>query len=161
MSVKCEEPLDELTVQVWLLYLYPIFNYWTLFISGAELRTDRRTDKQMDGRSKHYMPPADLSGRGHKNYGTMWKVLSLGIHTWNSKALCLMVLKLWPMLTFFIEGQTSRSRSQDKKLWQHVKGLVMKKTHVNMKALPLMVFNLWPMLKFFKSRSNFKVNVTR
>ena len=74
MSVKCEEPLDELTVQVWLLYLHPNFNYWTLFISGTELRTDRRTDGQTDGqtdgrtdgRSKHYMPPADLSGRGHK-----------------------------------------------------------------------------------------------
>ena len=30
-----------------------------------------------------------------------------------------------------------------------------------MKALPLMVFKLWPMLTFFKSRSNFKVKVTR
>ena len=30
-----------------------------------------------------------------------------------------------------------------------------------MKALPLMVFKLWPMLKFFKSRSKFKVKVTR
>ena len=28
-------------------------------------------------------------------------------------------------------------------------------------ALPLKVFKLWPMLKFFKSRSNFKVKVTR
>ena len=32
-----------------------------------------------------------------------------------------------------------------------------------MKALPLnlMVFKLWPMLKIFKSRSKFKVKVTR
>ena len=30
MSVKCEEPLDELTVQVWLLSLHPNFDYWTL-----------------------------------------------------------------------------------------------------------------------------------
>ena len=27
MSVKCEEPLNELTVQVWLLYNHPNFNY--------------------------------------------------------------------------------------------------------------------------------------
>ena len=31
----------------------------------------------------------------------------------------------------------------------------------NMKALSLLVRKLWPRLKFFKSRSNFKVNVTR
>ena len=31
----------------------------------------------------------------------------------------------------------------------------------NMKALPLMVRKLWPRLKFYKSRSNFKVKVTR
>ena len=31
----------------------------------------------------------------------------------------------------------------------------------NMKALSLLVRKLWPRLKFFKSRSNFKVKVTR
>ena len=40
MSVKCEEPIDELTVQVWLLYDHPNFKYCTLFVSGTELRTD-------------------------------------------------------------------------------------------------------------------------
>ena len=30
-----------------------------------------------------------------------------------------------------------------------------------MKALPFLVRELWPRLKFFKSRSNFKVNITR
>ena len=49
ISMKCEGPLDEATVQVWLLYDHPNFKYCTLFISGTELRTDRRTD----GRSKH------------------------------------------------------------------------------------------------------------
>ena len=44
MSVKCEEPIDELTVQVWLLYHHPNFKYCTLLVSGTELRTDRRTD---------------------------------------------------------------------------------------------------------------------
>ena len=48
MSVKCEEPLNELTVQVWLLYHHPNFNYWSLFVSGTELRTDRQTDGQTD-----------------------------------------------------------------------------------------------------------------
>ena len=48
MSVKCEEPIDELTVQVWLLYHHPNFKYCTLFVSGTELRTDRLTDRQTD-----------------------------------------------------------------------------------------------------------------
>ena len=30
MSEKCEEPIDELTVQVWLLYHHPNFKYCTL-----------------------------------------------------------------------------------------------------------------------------------
>ena len=52
MSVKCEEPLNELTVQVWLLNLHPNFNYWTLFVSGTELRTNRQTDGQVtDGQT--------------------------------------------------------------------------------------------------------------
>ena len=48
MSVKCEEPIDELTVQVWLLYHHPNFKYCTLFVRGTELRTDGRTDKRTD-----------------------------------------------------------------------------------------------------------------
>ena len=51
MSVKCEQPLDELTVQVWLLYHHQNFKYCTLFISGTELQTDRQTDGQTDGRT--------------------------------------------------------------------------------------------------------------
>ena len=46
MLVKCEEPIDELTVQVWLLYHHPNLKYCTLFVSGTEFRTDRRTDKR-------------------------------------------------------------------------------------------------------------------
>ena len=45
MSVKGEQPLDELTVQVWLLYDHPNFKYckckWGGIMDG---RTDRRTD---------------------------------------------------------------------------------------------------------------------
>ena len=44
MSVKCEEPINELTVQVWLLYDHQNFKYCTLFVSGTELRTDVQTD---------------------------------------------------------------------------------------------------------------------
>ena len=52
MSVKCEEPIDELTVQVWLVYYHPNFKYCTLFVSGTELRTDgQTTDKRTDRRT--------------------------------------------------------------------------------------------------------------
>ena len=43
MLVKCEQPLDKLTVQVWLLYDHPNLKYCTLYVSGTELRTDGRT----------------------------------------------------------------------------------------------------------------------
>ena len=51
MSVKCEEPIDELTVQVWLLYYHRIFKYCTLFVSRTELRTDGQTNRQTDGQT--------------------------------------------------------------------------------------------------------------
>ena len=51
MSVKCEEPIDDLTIQVWLLYHHPNFKYCTLFVSGTELRTNRRTIRQTDGQT--------------------------------------------------------------------------------------------------------------
>ena len=70
MSVKCEEPIDELTVQVWLLYHYPNFKYCTLFASGTELRTDRQTDKQTDDPITR-CPRRTISGRGHKKIITV------------------------------------------------------------------------------------------
>ena len=48
MSVKCEEPIEEFTVQVWLLYHHPSFKYWTLFASKRDGIMDRQTDKRMD-----------------------------------------------------------------------------------------------------------------
>ena len=74
MSVKCKEPIDELTVQVWLLYHHPNFKYCTLFVNGTELRTDRRTIRLLDA-------PADLSGRGHKNsiYIPVWILLIFAV----------------------------------------------------------------------------------
>ena len=65
MSVKCEQPLDEHAVQVWLPYDHPNFKYCTLFISGTELRTDGQTDRRTDGQTIQTLEaPADLSGRG-------------------------------------------------------------------------------------------------
>ena len=51
MSVKCEEPIDELTVQVWLLYHHPNFKHCTLLVSGTEFRTDGRTNGRTDGQT--------------------------------------------------------------------------------------------------------------
>ena len=48
MSVKCEEPLDELIVQVWLLYHHQNCKYCTLFVSRTELRTDKQLNGQTD-----------------------------------------------------------------------------------------------------------------
>ena len=69
MSARCEQPLDELTVQVWLLNHHPKFNYCTFYWSGTELRTktDWRTDDPIT------RCPSDLSGRGHKNALTLGK----------------------------------------------------------------------------------------
>ena len=44
MSVKCKQPLDELTVQVWLLFYHSNFKYCTSYVSRMDLRTDRQTD---------------------------------------------------------------------------------------------------------------------
>ena len=51
--------LNELTVQVWLLYDHPNFKYSTLYVS--------RTEKQMDGQTIWLLDaPADLSSGGIK-----------------------------------------------------------------------------------------------
>ena len=51
MSVKCDETINELAVQVWLLYHHPNFKYFTLFVSGTELRTDGQTGGRTDGQT--------------------------------------------------------------------------------------------------------------
>ena len=61
MPVKCEQPLDELTVEVWLLLFdHPNFKYCTLFISGTELdgQTDRRTIQTLDAPGGPFRPGA-------------------------------------------------------------------------------------------------------
>ena len=42
MTVKCNKPLDELIVQVWLLYGHPTFKYCT--VCKRDGITDRQTD---------------------------------------------------------------------------------------------------------------------
>ena len=149
MSVKCEQPLDELTVQVWLLYDHPNFKYCTLFISKTELQTDKLTDGQtiqtLDA------PPADLSGRGHKNYGTKWKVLWQGIHICNIKALSLLVWKLWPKLKFF----KSRSNFKVKVTRSNIMVLCERSCHKEYTYeiwKLLMVWKLRPRLKFLSTQ---------
>ena len=58
-------------------------------------------------------------------------------------------------------GQTSRLRSQGKKLWYHVKRPVTRNTHVQYESPIFAGLKVITKVKFFKSRSNFKVNVTR
>ena len=82
MSVQCEEPIDELTVQVWLLYHQQNFKYCTLLVSGTELRTDRQTDKQTNGQTDRRMirlldAPGGPFRPGHKNLLKFLKHLNL------------------------------------------------------------------------------------
>ena len=44
MLVKCEQPLDELTAQVWEADDHSNFKYCTLYVSMTELWTNRWTD---------------------------------------------------------------------------------------------------------------------
>ena len=72
MLVKCEQPLDELTVQVWLLYDHLNFKYSTLNVSGTELRTDKRTDRRTDRRTDDpntRCPRRTFQAGGIKSYG--------------------------------------------------------------------------------------------
>ena len=46
MSVKCEKPLEELTVQVLFLYDHPNLKYCALYVSRMELRTDKWTNRR-------------------------------------------------------------------------------------------------------------------
>ena len=49
MLVKCEKPIDDITLQVCLVYDHPNFKYGTLYVSRTTLQTNRQTDKQKDG----------------------------------------------------------------------------------------------------------------
>ena len=60
---QCEQLLDELTVQVWLLNHHPNFN-WERDVSKMELQTEGQTNRQIEGRSDYLM---DLSDQGIKS----------------------------------------------------------------------------------------------
>ena len=62
---------------------------------------------------------------------------------------------------FWKVGQTSRSRPLKQKLWYDVKGLVTRNAHMQYKSPSSSGWKLLPRIKFLKSRSNFKVKVTR
>ena len=56
MSMRCEQPLDELTVQVCLLYHHPNLKYCSLYESGTKLQTDRQTFCLLDVLGKPFRP---------------------------------------------------------------------------------------------------------
>ena len=60
--------------------------------------------KKVMTKIKVFHKEVNLQGQGHKvkNYGTTRKVLSQGMHMCNTKALSLLVRKVWPRLKFFI-----------------------------------------------------------
>ena len=81
MSVKCEEPIIELTVQIWLLYHHPNFKYCTFFVSRTELRTDRQTNGQMDRQKDHPItrcPQQTFQAWGIKTQVEVWIPWPLG-----------------------------------------------------------------------------------
>ena len=85
---------------------------------------------------------------------------------YNMKALSLLVRNLWPMLKFFKSSSNFKVKVMRSKIMVPCERSCHKifNTHdylCNLKALTLLVRKLWPKLKFFKSRSNFKVKVTR
>ena len=68
MSVKCKQPIDELTVQVWLQYHNPNFKYFTLLVSVTELRTDRQINGQTDDQITR-CPQQTFQAGGKKSIG--------------------------------------------------------------------------------------------
>ena len=61
------------------------------------------SDKKVMAKVKVFQKKVKLQGQGHqvKNYSTITKVLSQGIHMCNMNALSLMAKKLWPRLKIF------------------------------------------------------------
>ena len=67
MSANCEELIEELTVQLWLLFHHQNLKYCTLFVSGTELRKDRQTNGQKDRRTTRLLnAPAETLRTGHE-----------------------------------------------------------------------------------------------
>ena len=63
MSVKCEQPIDELTVKVWLQFCITTKTFIIALYVGAKLKTDKWTDRQRIEQYDYQMPRMDLLGR--------------------------------------------------------------------------------------------------
>ena len=113
--------------------------------------------KKVMAKVKLFQKWVKLQGQGHevKNYGTMRKVLSQGIHMCNMKALSLLVRKLWPRLKFFKSGVKLQGQGHEVTnygtMWKRSmsQGIHMCK----IKALSLLVRKLWPRIKFLSTHT--------
>ena len=61
MSLRCEQPLDEFAIQVYLLLVYPNVKYCTLYVSGIQWIRTKRTDDPIN------TCPRRTFQAGHKN----------------------------------------------------------------------------------------------
>ena len=106
--VRCEQPLDEITVQVWLLYHYPNIKYCTSYAHMC--KWDGLTNGPMDDPIIGN-PGWPYQHGGIKSYSNVRLCeRPQGIHmSSNMKPLSLLVLKLWPRLHFSKVGEIPRS----------------------------------------------------
>ena len=64
-------------------------------------------------------------------------------------------LKVMAKVKVFLKvGQTSRSKSQGQKLWYHVKGLVIRNTHMKYESFIFIGFKVMTKVKVFVYASN-------
>ena len=79
---ECAEPIDELTVQVWILYYHSNFKFCT--VSGTELRPGRQTDGQAKGRTIRLLdaPGGPFRLGGIKNLTNALRNVCLCLFTW-------------------------------------------------------------------------------
>ena len=93
--------------------LWRVLNY--IRVVWRQRRSPGSNHHQIEAMVKVFQKNIKLQGQGHdvKNYGTMWKVLSQGIHMCNIKALSFLVhlRKLWPRLKFFKSRSNFKARS--------------------------------------------------
>ena len=90
----------------WITSPHALLHLWhnicTKFHSNPRKDEEGVEKKNVDGtewRTKQTLnAPLPFYGGGIKSYGTMWKVLSQGIHMCIRKAIYLLVRKLWPRL---------------------------------------------------------------
>ena len=91
-----------------------------------------------------------------KNDGTMYKV-TRNTHVQYLSPISSGLKVMAEVKVFSKVGQTSRSRSQGKKLWYHVKGLATRNTHALCESPIISALKVIAKVKVFQSKSNFKV----